>query len=71
MMPTPAECVCCLEITSTADKIGTSEIPGIVCITSHEGFDAVCLNVWVLQASYFNYRQHYGTHDVRNEAQHE
>ena len=26
----------------------------------HEGFESVCLNVWVLQIAYFNYRQHYG-----------
>ena len=29
---------------------------GISCITNHEGFESVCLNVWVLQAAYFNYR---------------
>ena len=33
---------------------------GISCITDHEGFESVCLNVWVLQAAYFNYRYHYG-----------
>ena len=26
-------------------------------ITDHEGFESVCLNVWVLQTAYFNYRQ--------------
>lgn len=30
------------------------------CIIDHEGFDSVCLNVWVLQAAYFAYRYHYG-----------
>ena len=70
-MPTPTECVCCQEITATADKTGTSELSTIRCITEHEGFDAVCLNVWVLQACYFNYRQHYGTRDIRDEPQHE
>ena len=32
----------------------------ISCITDHEGFESVCLNVWVLQTAYFNYRQRYG-----------
>ena len=44
MMPTPTY----QEIAATADKIGTSESSAIHCITDHEGFDAVCLNVWVL-----------------------
>ena len=30
------------------------------CITDHEGFQAVCLNLWVLQAAYVTYRYHYG-----------
>ena len=71
VMPTATECVCCQEISATADKIGTSESSAIQCITDHEGFDAVCLNVWVLQTSYFTYRYHYGTRDVRDEPQHE
>ena len=32
----------------------------IDCVTDHEGFEAVCLNVWVMQAAYFTYRQRYG-----------
>ena len=31
------------------------------------GFDAVCLNIWVLQAAYFAYRQRYGTPDVQDQ----
>ena len=27
----------------------------ISCITNHEGFESVCLKVWVLQAAYFSY----------------
>ena len=30
------------------------------CIIDHEGFESVCLNVWVLQTAYFAYRYHYG-----------
>ena len=70
-MPTATECVCCHETKATADKTGTSESGSIQCITKHEGFDAVCLNVWVLQACYFTQRHHYGTRDIRDEPQHE
>ena len=38
------------------------EETGALCITEHEGFDAVCLNRWVLQTAYFQYRQQYGNH---------
>jgi hypothetical protein len=30
------------------------------CITEHPGFNAVCLDVWNLQAVYYEYKQHYG-----------
>ena len=33
----------------------------VQCITDHPGFEAVCLNVWVLQTAYFQLRQEYGT----------
>ena len=39
----------------------------ISCITEHQGFEPVCLNVWVLQAGYFSYRQHYGMHDIQDQ----
>ena len=32
----------------------------VSCIIDHEGLHSVCLDVWVLQTAYFNYRQHYG-----------
>ena len=44
-MATSAECVCCQEITVTSEKIVSSESNIINCITQHEGFKAVCLNV--------------------------
>ena len=66
VMPTARECVCCSEIDVIGQKIdeyGTA----LTCITEHEGFEPVCLNVWVLQAGYFSYRQHYGTRDIHSE----
>ena len=38
------------------------EETGASCITEHEGFGAVCLNRWVLQTAYYQYRQQYGNH---------
>ena len=43
----------------------------MTCITEHEGFDAVCLNVWVLQAGFFSYHYHYSTRDVGDTPTHE
>lgn len=75
MMPTPEESVCCKEIEAVSNKTtsfasGSDSAP-IDCITEHEGFEAVCLNLWVLQAAFFSYRQHYGTGDIRDTPQNE
>jgi hypothetical protein len=32
----------------------------ITCITNNPGFKAVCLNRWVLEAAWSQYRQYYG-----------
>ena len=64
-MPTAVECVCGTEIEEVVNKKEQSQ-----CITQHEGFEAVCLNIWVLQTAYFSYRQRYGTHDVRGQPLH-
>ena len=37
----------------------------VSCIIDHEGFHSVCLDVWVLQTAYFNYRKHYGVADKK------
>ena len=63
-MPTSRECVCCCEIDQVMLKKEESANWN-TCITEHEGFDSVCLNVWVLQAAYFNYRYHYGNTEER------
>ena len=57
-MPTNHECICCCEVETVVNKFQESE-NDISCITHHEGFESVCLNVWILQTAYFNYRQHY------------
>ena len=59
-MPTNEECVCCREIPKICVKIDDLGSSSIVCITDHPGFNSVCLDVWVLQAAYFQYKQEYG-----------
>ena len=64
-MPTSRECICCCEVERVVLKKeeNSSEIS---CITDHEGFESVCLNVWVLQAAYFSYSYHYGDAEERD-----
>ena len=57
-MTTSRECICCREI-DIIYKMGENDIE-IGCIMEHEGFQPVCLDVWVLQTAYFAYRSHYG-----------
>ena len=57
------ECVCCQEIREIREKnkkVSEVENLQISCITDNPGFKAVCLNRWVLEASWFQYRQQYG-----------
>ena len=60
------ECVCCQEIIEVVDK--NAEVydklhPPVPyqCITDNPGFQAVCLNPWVLQVAWYQYKQQYGT----------
>ena len=32
---------------------------GAPCITEHEDFNAVCLNIWVLQTVFYQYKKQY------------
>lgn len=65
-MPTAVECICCREVDEVVNKAEEAQ-----CITQHDGFEAVCLNVWVLQTAYFSYRQRYGTRDVQSQPLHQ
>ncbi|XP_068703689.1 uncharacterized protein [Montipora foliosa] len=58
------ECTCCSEFPQICDKnkeavkMGeVAEAP--VCITQHPGFQAVCLNRWVLHTAWYQYKQQY------------
>ena len=58
------ECVCCQEIDCVVGKNleavkleGLAEPPS--CISQHPGFHAVCVNRWVLQTAWYQYKQQY------------
>lgn len=61
-MPTARECVCCCEIPEMVEKMleNLNGNAAVGCICSHDGFEPVCLNTWVLQTAYFAYRHSYG-----------
>ncbi|XP_068684488.1 uncharacterized protein [Montipora foliosa] len=60
------ENICCREIEEIQRKnLEAVEIEHLGappdCIVQHPGFQAVCLNHWVLQAAWLQYKQQYGT----------
>ena len=64
-MPTATECRCCTEYAQYRNKLAelpepTQDTERIQCITKHPGFEPVCLNMWVLQAAFYTFRQRYG-----------
>ena len=64
-MDRECECLCCSEIEQCVAKnheVAVAENLGEVptCITQNPGFNAVCLNPWVLQTAWFQYKQQYG-----------
>lgn len=61
-MPTATECICCSEIDKIEDKKNEE---GVQCLTLHQGFQSVCLDVWVLQTAYASSQQHYGSNAPR------
>ncbi|KAK7173260.1 hypothetical protein R3I93_003161 [Phoxinus phoxinus] len=61
-MDTGLERLCCREVRQVVDKCAEAELqPG--CMTQHPGFEAVCLNPWVLQVEYASLVQYYGDYD--------
>ena len=52
-----------MEKNKEAVEVGECEQPPS-CITEHPGFQAVCLDRWVLQAAWYQYKQqYYQSHD--------
>ena len=58
-LDTEEECLCCQEIDPVVSTIQESAAE-VQCITQHEGFQPVVLDINVPQTAYFNYRQQYG-----------
>ncbi len=58
-MPSNMECLCCQEVEKVhrdLERVATQTRTDIVgCITAHPGFDAGCLNPWVLEMAWHNY----------------
>jgi hypothetical protein len=55
-MPTERESLCCAEVRQVTEMLGDE---GIDCITTHSGFDVVCLNPHVLDVAYLAFKQDY------------
>ncbi|KAF3861263.1 hypothetical protein F7725_000039 [Dissostichus mawsoni] len=51
------ECVCCRELAKVQALNGNH---GGSCITQHPGFEAICLNEYVLDVAYSYYKQNHG-----------
>lgn len=59
-MPSIKESVCCQETHIQNKIIEFNEDGGdISCITQHPGFQPVCLDRYVLETAYYQYRQQY------------
>ncbi|XP_061635875.1 uncharacterized protein LOC133481026 [Phyllopteryx taeniolatus] len=53
--PQPAglESVCCQDLSAVAERLTV----GMSCLIEHEGFEANCLNQYVLETSFWEYIQ--------------
>ena len=65
MMDREEECVCCQEISQVRDK--NDEVFEYIkprepysCVTDNPGFKTGCLDRWVLQIAWLQYKQEYG-----------
>uniref|UniRef100_A0A8C1WP32 P2X purinoreceptor 7 intracellular domain-containing protein n=1 Tax=Cyprinus carpio TaxID=7962 RepID=A0A8C1WP32_CYPCA len=60
-MPSAVESVCCREVDAYWSLVQNLDPPeDITCLTLHPGFEASCLNPFVLQIAYMNFRQEHG-----------
>lgn len=60
-MPSAVESVCCREVDAYWSLVQNLDpLEDITCLTLHPGFEASCLNPFVLQIAYMNFRQEHG-----------
>ena len=43
------------------------ESAGVKCVSSHPGFEAVCLNAWVLEPAQVQYKQGFASEPIRSQ----
>ena len=53
------ECKCCHEIPEIVSKNFGVEGDAPTCIVNHPGFTAVCMNEYVLETAWYQYKQQY------------
>ncbi|XP_053378660.1 uncharacterized protein LOC128548224, partial [Mercenaria mercenaria] len=53
-------------ITRKIDDFSLEKESDVGCITEHPGFRPVCLDEFVLETAYYQYRQQYGEPDARS-----
>ena len=66
-MATATECRCCRnipQVTAILDEYIEESNTDVSCITEHPGFASACLDRYVLQIAYLQYRQQYGENDI-------
>ena len=56
--------VCVAEVSRITAKMEELKGSSVQCIAEHPGFATPCLDVWVLQTAYYQYRQHHGVSGV-------
>ena len=59
-MQSATECKCCQEIPEVKAKLDSYGDENVTCISQHPGFATGCLDVYVLEIAYYEYRQRYG-----------
>ena len=64
IMERAVSCVCCQEIDQVQNKLIEAVSSGECeeqpkCITQHPGFHPVCINRWILQTAWYQYKQQY------------
>lgn len=64
-MMTAVECRCCFRVDRVREKMEDYDETRsrLGCITEHPGFHTVCLDSYVLETAYLQYRQQYGERD--------
>ena len=58
-MPTNVESLCCHDSLRIFDKMSEYTEAELKCMVDHPGCIAVCLNPWVLEVAYLQFKHQY------------